>query len=165
MRRWSPSIVPSHSSWDSPEALGYSDPVTPHHHAIRVYYEDTDAGGVVYHARYLAFAERARTEALRSLGVPHAELIALHELMFVVRRAKMDYVRPARLDDLVIMTTGPWVMRGASVEVQQAFHVRELEVARLLIGLACVRARDGKPARIPARWRAALGDASGDEGV
>lgn len=131
--------------------------MTPHLHTIRVYYEDTDSGGVVYHARYLAFAERARTEALRSLGVPHAELAALHELFFVVRRAKMDYVRPARLDDLVDVTTGPWVMRGASVEVQQVFRVRGQEAARLLIGLACVRASDGRPARIPARWRAALG--------
>ena len=131
--------------------------MTPHLHTIRVYYEDTDAGGVVYHARYLAFAERARIEALRSLGVPHAELTEVHELFFVVRRAKMDYVRPARLDDLVDVTTGPWVMRGASVEVQQVFRVRGQEAARLLIELACVRASDGRPARIPARWRAALG--------
>jgi acyl-CoA thioester hydrolase len=66
-------------------------------------------------------------------------------------------VRPARLDDLVDVTTGPWVLRGASVEVQQVFRVRGQEVARLLIGLACIRVGDGRPARIPARWRAALG--------
>ena len=57
-----------------------------HHYTLRVYYEDTDAGGVVYHASYLRFAERARTEALRDLGIPHAELIAQFGLMFMVRR-------------------------------------------------------------------------------
>ena len=130
----------------------------PHLHTIRVYYEDTDAGGVVYHARYLAFAERARTEALRALGVPHAELAEQHGLIFVVRRVEMDYVRPARLDDLLDVATGPWAARGASVEVRQAFRVGGREIARLVIGIACVRAADGRPARMPERWRVALGE-------
>ena len=70
-----------------------------HRYAVRVYYEDTDAGGVVYHASYLRFAERARTEALRDLGIPHAELAAAIRLMFMVRRIEVDYLRPARLDE------------------------------------------------------------------
>ena len=65
-----------------------------HRYAVRVYYEDTDAGGVVYHANYLRFAERARTEALRDLGIPHAELLRQFGLMFVVRRIKVDYLAP-----------------------------------------------------------------------
>ncbi len=70
-----------------------------HRYAVRVYYEDTDAGGVVYHASYLRFAERARTEALRDLGIPHADLLQRFTLMFVVRRIEVDYLRPARLDE------------------------------------------------------------------
>ena len=134
------------------------DPSKPHLHTVRIYYEDTDAAGIVYHARYLAYAERARTEALRVLGAPHSELASQHGLIFMVRRAKMDYLRPARLDDLLEVTTGPWEMRGASVEVHQGFRVDDREIARLRIGLACVRLVDGRPARIPARWLTALGD-------
>ena len=124
--------------------------------SLRVYYEDTDAGGVVYHARYLAFAERARTEALREAGVPHAELAVKHGLSFVVRRAEIVYLRPARLDDELVVVTGPWAMGGASVNVQQQFEVAGQAVAALGIKLACVRQADGRPARIPDRWRAAL---------
>ena len=124
---------------------------------LRVYYEDTDAGGIVYHARYLAFAERARTEALRDAGVPHAELIARHGLSFVVRRAEMDYLRPARLDEELVVVTGPWATGGASVNVRQRFEVAGQAVATLGIKFACVRQADGRPARMPDRWRVALG--------
>ena len=85
---------------------------TPHRYTVRVYYEDTDAAGIVYHANYLRFAERARTEALRELGIPHAELLREHNLMFVVRRIKVDYLRPARLDELLVVLTEPVSMRA-----------------------------------------------------
>ena len=124
---------------------------------LRVYYEDTDAGGIVYHARYLAFAERARTEALREAGVPHSDLVRDHGVFFVVRRAEMDYLRPARLDDELVVITGPWEMRGASVEVRQVFEVDGHKVATLQIKLATVRVSDGRPVRIPDRWRT-IGD-------
>lgn len=136
--------------------------MTPYRLVIRVYYEDTDAGGVVYHARYLAFADRARTEALRTGGIPHAELVRDYGLFFVVRRAEMDYLRPARLDDEIVVLTGPWVARGASVDVQQRFEVGGAVAARLTVKLACIRERDGRPARIPDRWRVALGGDLGD---
>jgi acyl-CoA thioester hydrolase len=128
---------------------------------LRVYYEDTDAGGMVYHARYLAFAERARTEALREAGVPHDELVTQFGLIFVVRRVEMDYLRPVRLDAEVIVETGPWALGGATVDVRQRFAVARGEGAgeetgRLRIGLACIRVADGRPARIPQRWRDAL---------
>jgi acyl-CoA thioester hydrolase len=128
---------------------------------LRVYYEDTDAGGMVYHARYLAFAERARTEALREAGVPHDELVTQFGLIFVVRRVEMDYLRPVRLDAEVIVETGPWALGGATVDVRQRFAVARGEGAgeatgRLRIGLACIRMADGRPARIPQRWRDAL---------
>jgi acyl-CoA thioester hydrolase len=86
-----------------------------HRYAVRVYYEDTDAGGVVYHATYLRFAERARTEALRAAGVPHAELLERFALMFVVRHVEVHYVRPAHLDDSLVVVTEPLEIGGATV--------------------------------------------------
>ncbi len=129
---------------------------------LRVYYEDTDAGGIVYHARYLAFAERARTEALREAGAPHDELVTRFGLIFVVRRIKMDYLRPVRLDAEMVVETGPWLLKGASVDVEQRFTVEGEQTGQLSVGLACIRTSDGRPARIPQRWRDALGGAGGE---
>jgi acyl-CoA thioester hydrolase len=140
-------------------------PATPapgtHRYTVRVYYEDTDAGGVVYHANYLRFAERARTEALRDLGVPHAEMSEKFGLMFMVRRVKLDYLAPARLDDSLVVVTRALAVRGASVELRQSFERSGDPGARGMIAvaeplLACVRVSDGRPARIPPRWRDAL---------
>jgi acyl-CoA thioester hydrolase len=130
-----------------------------HRYLARVYYEDTDAAGVVYHANYLKFAERARTEALRDLGIPHAELVRDHALMFMVRRAKLDYLSPARLDDSLVVVTQSLVVGAASIELRQMF-LREGDEARPLVvvdvQLACVRQTDTRAARIPPRWRGAL---------
>ena len=135
--------------------------MTRYRHTVRVYYEDTDAGGIVYHARYLAFAERARAEAMRQGGASHAELVATHGLFFVVRRAEMDYLRPVRLDDEIAILTGPWEMAAASVDLQQQFNVGGQVVALLRVKLACVRQADGRPVRIPERWRLAFGAGPG----
>ncbi len=144
-------------------------PPGAHLYVTRVYYDDTDAGGVVYHANYLRMAERARTEALRDLGIPHAELSSQHGLFFVVRRVKLDYVAPARLDDSLSVITVPTAFGSASVELRQSFFreaaregdlpTRPLVVAEVL--LACVGRSPHDPgsfapARIPDRWRAAL---------
>lgn len=129
-----------------------------HRYRLRVYFEDTDAGGIVYHARFLGFAERGRTELLRDLGVPHAELVRDHNLIFVVRRVELDYSRPARLDDAIVVATEPVAMGGATVTLRQTFW-REGEdkpLATLRIGLACMRIADQRPARLPARWREAF---------
>jgi acyl-CoA thioester hydrolase len=158
-----------------------------HRYTVRVYYEDTDAGGVVYHANYLRFAERARTEALRVMGIPHAELVERHGMMFMVRRAEVDYVRPARPDDLLVIETETLTVGGASLSLRQTVLGPEGPCAVLRIGLACVRIAkrgtdkrdsgdikprdikpgdikpgdikpgDIKPGRIPPRWRAVLG--------
>ncbi len=127
-----------------------------HRHDLRVYYEDTDAGGVVYHANYLRFAERARTEALRALGVPHADMAREHGLIFMVRRGKLDYLAPARLDDAIHVATEVIALRGAVVRLRQTVwrDARRLVVAE--IELACLRAMDQRPQRIPPRWRDAL---------
>ena len=75
--------------------------MTPVDWTVRVYYEDTDAGGVVYYANYLKFAERARTEALRSVGLEQTELMEKSGIAFVVRHCEAEFFRPARLDDLI----------------------------------------------------------------
>ncbi len=123
---------------------------------IRVYYEDTDAAGMVYHARYLAFAERARAELLRDSGVPHEDLVRGEGLIFVVRRIKMDYLRPVRLDEVLTVATEPTELGAALAVLRQDFTVGERAVARMDVQLACVRGTDGRPSRIPARWRAAF---------
>ncbi len=122
--------------------------------AVRVYYADTDVGGVVYHARYLEFAERARIEAMREAGHPLAALEAEHDRLFMVRRINVEYVRPARLDDMLTITTEFVDQTAATVSARQAFlHADGGICARLLVELVCVHAATGKPARIPARWR------------
>jgi acyl-CoA thioester hydrolase len=130
-----------------------------HHYPLRVYYEDTDAAGVVYHASYLRFAERARTEALRDLGVPHSEMASQHGLMFMVRRIKVDYLEPALLDDSLCVITKPLSIRAASVELNQRvarIGKPERTLVELEVWLACLRISDQRPARLPARWRDAL---------
>jgi len=135
-----------------------------HQYRCRIYFEDTDAAGVVYYANYLKLAERARTEALRDAGVPHADLVEQHGLIFMVRRAKLDYLRPARLDDSLIVTSRVLDLGAASVELRQSFYRadsdgadgdgRALVVADVL--LACVRPSDMRAVRMPARWREAF---------
>ena len=133
-------------------------PAGGHRYGVRVYYEDTDAGGVVYHTSYLRFAERARTEALREAGVAHAEMTSQHGLIFMVRRIKVDYLAPARLDDSLLVVTRPVLLRAASVELRQSIfrsgEERPLVVLEAL--LACVRVADQRPGRVPERWRSAL---------
>ena len=130
--------------------------MTTHSLPIRVYYEDTDAGGVVYHASYLRFAERARTEALRAAGAAHAELQTIHGLIFVVRRLEMDYLRPARLDQLLLVETTPLALGGASVTLRQRFFEAGEALATLTIRMVCIEQATLRPARIPDRWRAVL---------
>lgn len=135
-----------------------SQKMKAHRYPVRVYYEDTDAGGIVYHANYLRFAERGRTEALRDLGVPHAEMSALHGLFFMVRRIKVDYLAPARLDDSLVVETTTLAVGGATVDLRQDM-VRAGDavlLARLELQLVCGRISDQRPARIPPRWREAM---------
>jgi acyl-CoA thioester hydrolase len=129
-----------------------------HRYAVRVYYEDTDAGGVVYHATYLRFAERARTEALRDVGIPHAELVRQFASMFVVRRIEVDYLRPAHVDDSLIVLTELLSVGGATLTLRQDVRGPEGSCAVLMVRLACVRSETGKPGRLPQRWRVVLTD-------
>jgi acyl-CoA thioester hydrolase len=99
-------------------------------------------------------AERARTEALRDAGIPHAALLADHDRSFMVRRANLEYLRPARLDDLLTITTERLGETGATLRLLQVFTRADGAVAaRLEVELVCVSVATGRPARIPPRWR------------
>ena len=127
-----------------------------HRYAIRVYYEDTDAGGVVYHASYLRYAERARTEALRDLGVPHADLVDRFGVMFMVHRLEVDYERGAHLDEALTVETEVLEVGGATTRLRQTVRNKDGICATLIVRLACVRVDGNKPGRIPPRWRERL---------
>jgi acyl-CoA thioester hydrolase len=117
---------------------------------IRVYYEDTDAAGIVYYANYLRFMERARTEWLEALGFPLAAFEDEHRVAFVVHRAEIDFLAPARLNDRLDVSVGA-LDRGASRLVVAQRVLREaVTLARARITLACVDPRRWQPARIPA---------------
>ncbi len=90
-----------------------------HEFALRVYIEDTDMGGIVYHANYLKFVERARSEMLRGLGISQIDLNQKYDLLFVVRKMTCDYILPARYDDELIVETSVKKLRRASVIFQQ----------------------------------------------
>ncbi len=126
-----------------------------HRLPLRIYYEDTDAGGIVYYARYLQFAERARTEVLRLAGIEQSRLRDDHGVVFAVRHCAVDYLRPARLDDLVEVRSRLTALRGARMSIVQGIWRAGEELVGLAVDIASVRG-DGRPARIPAPVRAAL---------
>lgn len=124
---------------------------------VRIYYEDTDAGGVVYYANYLKFAERARTDLLRILGIEQSHLSDEAGLFFVVRRCAADFLRPARLDDGLEIHTGVTDVKGASVDMNQSVRRNGDELVRMEVRIACMKRADpGRPARIPQEIRAAF---------
>ncbi|MEX2650192.1 MAG: YbgC/FadM family acyl-CoA thioesterase [Alphaproteobacteria bacterium] len=125
-----------------------------HRFPVRVYYEDTDAAGLVYYANYLKFAERARTEMLRLLGFRHGSLGA--DAAFAVRRCVVDYRRPARLDDELAVTTRLVALGGASARLEQIVRRGADELVRLDVDLALI-APSGRPMRMPTGLRSALG--------
>jgi len=129
---------------------------TEHRHPLRVYFDDTDAGGVAYHANYLKWAERGRTESLRAMGLPHSAMMARYNAMLVVRRIEVEYVAPARLDDALEVATRVVGVGAATLDVEQRVLRGDAVLAKLLVGLVCVRADGLRPTRLPAPWREAL---------
>ena len=124
---------------------------------LRVYWEDTDAGGVVFYANYLKFFERARTEWLRSLGLEQEALRREHGLMFIVTDTSLSYRRPARLDDSLDVTARLLELRKASLRIaQQAWRGAEL-LTDGTIRLACVDAASFKPRPLPSLLMQSLG--------
>ena len=115
----------------------------------RVYYEDTDAAGVVFYANYLRYMERARTEWLRSLGFEQARLRREHNIVFAVRSQSIDYKKPGRLDDLLTVTARLVKQRGAMLIFQQIITREQELLTRAGVRVACLRADTLKSAPIP----------------
>jgi acyl-CoA thioester hydrolase len=116
---------------------------------VRVYYEDTDSGGVVYYANYLRFFERARTEWLRALGFGQGALLQQHGVLFAVREAHVEYLRPARFDDLLAVVSRIHE-RGRSVLVFEQHLLRGEELlTRARIKVVCIAGANFKPVKIP----------------
>ena len=124
---------------------------------VRVYWEDTDAGGVVYYANYLKFLERARSEWLRGLGFEQDRLRDREGVVFVVRRVEIDYLAPARFNDALEVSVEPGATGRASLTVTQTIRRGPTRLARANVKLACVEAVSFKPARIPATILLATG--------
>lgn len=115
----------------------------------RVYYEDTDAGGVVYYANYLKYAERARTEFIRALGVNQQEALAEDMCGFMVRSLNIEYKAPAVLDDLLEVSCELIEMKGAGAEMKQEIYCGDKLLAKIEIKLAYVSLSKKRPVRIP----------------
>jgi acyl-CoA thioester hydrolase len=122
---------------------------------VRVYYEDTDAAGMVYYANYLKFAERARTEMLRRLGIEQQRLRGETGLSFVVRRCNADYLLPARLDDDLVVATRLAGLGAATLDLDQDIRREDETLVRLALQIAAI-GRKGRPQRLPPGLRAAL---------
>jgi len=117
---------------------------------VRVYYEDTDAGGIVFYANYLKFFERARTEWLRALGVGQQELLDAEGAAFVVRSAALDYHAPARLDDVLTIRTVVDKLGPASVRFTQQAWKGELLLTTANVKVGCVDLATMRPRSLPA---------------
>ena len=124
---------------------------------LRVYYEDTDAAGIVYYANYLKFAERGRTEMLRSVGTDHRTLETTEGVLFAVRRCEADYLKPALLDDELTVWTEVSSVSGARMKAEQIIRRDVDDLVRISVTLACID-RDGRPKRIPERLRTIWGE-------
>ena len=140
-----------------------------HLYPLRVQYEDTDAGGIVYYAQYLAFAERARSAWLRCLGIDQPAMLADDGLGFVVRRVEVDFHLPAGLGDILDVESGLLRLGGASLKLQQKIINRENRhiLARLVVDIGFVVLADGaqpKIYRLPAAVKAKFSDLALSDG-
>ena len=127
---------------------------------VRVYWEDTDAGGVVYYANHLKFMERARSEWLRALGFEQDALRDEAGVLFVVRRVEVDYLAPARFNDQIEVSVGLHEIGRASLSVKQTLSRGPTRLVSALVTLACVDAVRFKPVKIPAPILQALDPAT-----
>jgi acyl-CoA thioester hydrolase len=131
----------------------------PHTFSLRVYFEDTDAGKIVYYANYLKFMERARTEMLRSIGASHAGMMEHTKAQFVVHKCAVEYHKPAKLDEELAVKTRMAEIGAASLSLEQQVWRENTLLVSAQISLACV-GENGKPCRIPAVIRSKIEAAS-----
>lgn len=128
-----------------------------HRFPVRVYYEDTDLGQVVYYANYLRFIERARSEWLRAGGIDQLALMQRDGIAFVARRVNADYLSPARYDDLLDVVSDLRGTHGARIALTQRVERAGLVLFSAEVDLVCVAVPSMRPVRVPAAVRAALG--------
>lgn len=129
--------------------------MNPHVFPIRVYYEDTDMGGIVYHANYLKFIERARSAWVRDLGIDQNAMRDHDGLIFAVRRVEADYLGPARFDDMLDVETRTLTLTGARLVMEQKVIRGADVVFEARVTVACLTL-GGKPVKLPASLRTAL---------
>ena len=120
-----------------------------HHFSVRVYYEDTDAGGVVYYANYLKYAERARTEMLRDAGISQSVLVEEEKIAFVVRYVEVDLQKPARLDDLLDIETVLTEKKRASFLLEQCIYCNGTLLVTLRVKIVSVSLDQFRPTALP----------------
>jgi acyl-CoA thioester hydrolase len=132
--------------------IPYPESPLPFSFAIRVYWEDTDGGGVVYHASYLRFLERARTEWLRAQGIGQQQLRASRDVLFAVRSVRMEFLAPAQLDDEIDATVELRELRSASLRFGQTLRRRRdgVLLVEAEVRAACLTGSTFKPRAIPA---------------
>jgi acyl-CoA thioester hydrolase len=141
------------NSWSRPLSYPPASAIS-----VRVYYEDTDFSGRVYHASYLRFLERGRTEWLREHGLAHRDFAESSGVFFAVRSLQIDYLAPALMDDLLRIETSVAALRGASIEFRQRIVRCDKELLTAAVLVAVIR--DGRPARIPSSLRRLLSASS-----
>jgi acyl-CoA thioester hydrolase len=125
---------------------------------VRVYYQDTDAGGVVYHSTYLDFLERARYEWLRDLGFDIHSLVQIHKVIFMVRSLSIEYFKPALLDDLLNVTVQAAEMGRSRITISQHVLRGTTLLANATVQAVCVGADSFRPVSVPVPLRRRLGN-------
>ena len=130
----------------SGQLINLADGAQEHHFALPVYWEDTDAGGIVYYANYLKFTERARTDLLRLLEIHQQSLMMEEGLNFVVRDCKIEYLKSARLDDLLTVKTRLGDLKGATLRMYQDVYCADELLVKSEVRVACLQ-KSGRPAR------------------
>lgn len=118
----------------------------------RVYYEDTDAGGIMYHGNFISFCERGRSELLRDVGIPASEVMNKTGVGFVVRHLDANYTMMARLDDLLSVCTTVKAMKNTSFVMEQEIFCQNKTAFKMDVTVVCIN-KEGKPTRIPEELR------------
>lgn len=122
---------------------------------FRVYYEDTDAGGVVYYANYLKYAERARTEFLRKIGVTHEAAFSQFNILFVIKNVEMELFKSAKLDDLITVKTNISMIGGAQLWMEQNIYLENTKICFIKVRVVIVN-QNLKPSPIPKKLKILL---------
>ena len=124
--------------------------IFPYIYKVRVYYEDTDVGGVVYHSNYLKFAERARTEMLRKMNIQQHKLKCNYNIQFIVKKLSVEYNKPSMLDDLIKIESSILKVSAAKIIMKQVMHRKNDLIAKINLTLGSVNSL-GKPVRLPTK--------------